>query len=268
MKLKTKLKALAVATALAASGSAMAYSITTTSGSLFQGTFNNFGGFDWASNGTAVVDGFDNTLVNDSFTLTYWASAANVLDSFGEAIAFPGIDILLENIEYTIRATINETSTCNAFVSGACVDASFAVNSGTFDIWYSNAVNANQVTGAGITDGFWLISGDILAQPGGGFNVISGGNANLFGEITLTNSDYITPDLTNTTAATTLQIGANITGWIAPSSMPNAGGGTQALPEGYIALQADANQNFVPEPGSVALLGLGLFGLGALRRKS
>ena len=53
MKLKKTLTALAVGSALMGSTVAMATTITTSTG-----TYANFGGFDWASNGLAVVDGY------------------------------------------------------------------------------------------------------------------------------------------------------------------------------------------------------------------
>jgi len=233
-------------------------------------TVNDFGGFDWASNGTAVVDGFDPTVVNDTFSLTYYAKATAILDPLGNAI----YGLVGTPFEYTIRATLTETSTCLTFTAGICTNATFAVNSGGFQIWYDTTPDANMVTGAGITDGDLLLVGTILAQPGGGFNVLTGGLATLDAAITFTNTTYINPALTGSTATTTLQFGSSQTGWAAPvGTMPGAGasnGGTQALPAGYLALQADANQNFtaatIPEPGTIALAGIALLGLGLARR--
>jgi hypothetical protein len=73
------------------------------------------------------------------------------------------------------------------------------------------------------------------------------------------------------TAVATLQFGNTTTSWTPPTSEPGAGGGTQAIPAGSLAFQADGNQSFtattVPEPGTLLLLGGALLGLGVVVRK-
>ncbi len=265
---KTQLKALALATALLGSSASMAATLTNSAGS-----FNNWGGFDWAQNGTAVIDGFNAFVANDTFDLTYWANAVSVTKLGGGSIVGATIPLLLNTYEYTVQVNMNESSTCNAFAfpGGPCADASFQVNSGSFNIWYDTNVDADMVTGAGITDGILLISGTISGQPSGGFNILTGGTATLDAMITYTNSSYISPSLLTSNATTTLQVGSTQTNWTVPTSMPGAAGGTAALPVGSFALQADGNQAFtattVPEPGTLALMGAALAGLGLSRRR-
>lgn len=270
MKLKTKLKASAAACALLASG--LSYGATLTND---KGTFTNWGGFDWNSAGSAVVDGFNAFMTvgqTDQFSLTYFADATSIKALGGSTINAATVGLLDGSYEYTIQATLTETATCTAFNGTICTAATFAIDSGAFNIWYdTTSPDANVVTGSGITDGVLLIAGTVFAQAGGGFDVITGGSATLQALITLTNSTYINPDLATSTATTTLQIGANTTDWTAPTSMPGAGGGTQALPGDPLLLQADGNQTFtattVPEPGTLALVGAAIGGLGFLQRR-
>ncbi|MDO9314008.1 MAG: flocculation-associated PEP-CTERM protein PepA [Burkholderiaceae bacterium] len=265
--LRKKLQAAAVGFALLGSASAFATTITNSAG-----TFANWGGFDWAADGLAVVQGYDaSNAVGDSFQLTYYATAAQLRNSTGGIAGFglANVGIILGNFEYTIRVILNETSTCTAF-AGFCTSASFATTSGSFEVFYDTSVDAVRTTGAGYTDGTLLIEGTIPAQASGGFNVITGGSATIQGDVTFT-SPLINPSLLGTTATSTLQLGGTVTSFVPPTSMVGDAGGTSPLAVGDLVFQADANQDFtarpVPEPGTLALAGLAMLGIGFARAR-
>lgn len=256
---KQAMKSLVAVAAIAAAASASAVPVTLTTG---DSTINNWGGFDWASNGTAVVTGY-NPFVDSDFNLTFWAKAVTLTDGNGNvAEALTG-----KSFEYTVVFTLAEHS---HLLGGG--QALFSTLAGHFDIYYDTSANSDQVTGAGFSDGTLLVSGDAYAGPNGTFTATSltdgFGSSTILGNVAYTNTTYINPALSGTNAQTTLQIGQFVTNWVAPTGVPIAGGGSTALPQGSIAFQADANQTFkAPEPGSLALLGLALGGIALARRR-
>jgi hypothetical protein len=226
-------------------------------------TIDPFTGIDWSPTASAVTTGYkpDGSTI---FSTTYLASAVAMLTSGGAIADIDGLTAngTLGRLEFTVVATIYETAVTDG------TTASFTATGGTFDIYYDSTANADRTTGTGFTDGTRIISGTINPGYAGEFtgDGINGtGNFSFFSTVIFTETDmtkdaYINSELSASNAVATLQLGANTTGgWIAPTSWTDGGG----LPAGALIFQADGNQGFstVPEPGTLALLGLGLLGL-------
>lgn len=267
MKSSSKLKTLAVACALIGSSSAMATTITNANGS-----FANFGGFDWASNGLAVVDNFTLTATGQTSvtSMTYWAKAAAITDINGDAIG----GAMGAGFEYTIVANIIEFAQCTGDNgAGFCTSSAFSVLPGsTWSIFYDTTPDANRTLSTGYTDGIEIINGYFYTGFAGTFTAINptaaSGSIAMRGNVTYTDLAYVNPSLIESIAGSELKIGSLRTdnGFL-PTVDGTDGSAVNCRAAGTVCMQADANQSFVPEPGSLLLAGLGLLGLGAIRRK-
>ena len=99
----------------------------------------NFGGFDWASNGSILIDSYNihsgaGMLAgfSDTFTLRYQAYASSIYDKNGVTQITPGLRLGTgSGYEYTINAEINEVVTC---VINGCSLVSITPLMGTYTI--------------------------------------------------------------------------------------------------------------------------------------
>lgn len=273
--MKKKLLNLSIAAALLG-GSVVGHAATLNTFSA-DGILQNFSGFDWHANGAAWIQGFNLTGANttgdtDTFTLTYQAFAGGI-DSTSPTpnlfVAPP--ESATGTYELTTYQTLNETATCQ---NVGCTSIQIATTGGTWNVFLDSTPDANQAAGSGFLDGVSILSGNWTsglsaftangAIPGAG--VIGTGGGFLNGTVTSTNNTYVNPTLSGTEFQASLQFpGLSSPNFTRPGAFNGVATGANS-PTDFV-IQTDGSQNYtVPEPGMLALIGVGLLGFGFSRR--
>lgn len=236
------------------------------------GVLTGFEGIDWHSNGAGWVRDFGLTTSNnegdsDDFTLTYQAFAGTIdadqtTPNLRVATPGPGVG----TYEFTTFAEVSLNATC---VEDGCANIDITLNSGTWEIFYDDSPDASTSTGIGFLDGDLVMSGT-WDSGAIGFTYtdflpvgMGTGGALLSGTVNFTDTSRIKPVMVGSGIQASLQFPGEAFPHYTRSAAFN-GESTGIDTASSFVIQTDTSQRFepvqVPNPGTMLLMDLGLFG--------
>lgn len=250
----------------------VACAATTTTFNVLDGNGNvlaaNVSAFDWAESGSGLARniGLPSSLEEgQTFNFEYQAKLGNYTVGAG---VYSGS--LNAAYEITVSASIGEIVSSVVHKPDGNTAVEFKATGGILKIYYSTVVNADVAAGTGFTDG--ILIGTFNVRPGGNSTLTTfaddaGGftSYSLDAVMASVNSAYLTASSgitgMNFTSSQTLQTGTSDTA--AVNGYASSSGVLLKVDGSSFLTTSAAN---VPEPGVLALMSLGLVGLGIAAR--